>query len=604
MIQGFAFPVSNFESVKNNTIPKANLGSTTNSFNSVLRSTNNELNQSSRSDQAEDNTLKEKDFISKQNEALRRRIEIRHEEPSDNSDTKTKLVEEKLTPKEETVKKVLDSLEGVVAVLQNALAISDVDLKDVDLDNLNLEVSVEELEHLKVSLESLTETLDMGEASEQLAMMIQSLGEMITSARENGEIQIEASEFALELDEMMQLIETELKSSGILESTELKSSITDMVETLDALDEKSNNVDLSDNFKAITDKLENLLVTLENTKDIDLNDTLRETIVDVLEVLQQLSTEVNEKGEVNAEKISDEDISVKLEQLMSTIKSQKANSETDNNTELKEVLSEVVEVMESLNTKTDKSKSSEAISDKLEQLSNTFLTKGRDIRTPDTDISDTSIKIKIVTEKNEGMNNKTIEVLDEAPQIVEKITTELLSPLENQIKAQTPTAVSVEKASVILNPQQFMDIDKSDIIKQITNKVKTDYENELNEIKLRLTPEHLGELTIKISLERGILSARALVENTNIKQLLESNMGDLKESLEEQGMKFGSIDVSVGKDSEFEEKTPNFFVSQKQNRRLKATIDNPAFENYYGELDEKNISSTLSVGEGTMDITV
>ena len=257
------------------------------------------------------------------------------------------------------------------------------------------------------------------------------------------------------------------------------------------------------------------------------------------------------------------------------------------------------------------------ISGKLAKLSSAFLTEDIDITTLDTDLSDESLKITIVTQNNEavslfnsakGTDNKTIEVLDEAQPTVEGIPTELLSPLENQVKAQNPTSVNMEKSTEVLNSQQFMDIDKSDVMKQITSKIKTDYENELNEIKLRLTPEHLGELTIKISLERGILSARALVENTNIKQLLEANMSDLKENLKEQGIKFESIDVSVGKDSEFEEKTPNFFMNQqmnrKQNRRLKSTIDNPVSENYYGELDEKNVSQSLAVGESSMDITI
>ena len=598
MIQGFAFPVSNFDMGKSSTTPKPNSNNSKNSFNTILESSNSALNRPT--ERSVSNTFKENDFIAKQNDALRRTIEIKHEEPSKQSQTTAKPKEDILTPKEQTVKKVMDNLESIVAVLQNVVAINDMDLNNIDLENLNLEVSVEELEHLKVSLESLAETLDMSEAKEQLTMMIESLDQIILSAVENGEIQVEALDFASELSEMMNLVDTELKSSGTLESTELKTHMTDLVDALEALDGKLIEADS------------------EITKDMVEIDVLKGNIVEVVDTLKALNAKINQKVETNTEKAQLEDISVKLEELVSNLKAQNSTSDSDETTELRTALTEVVEVMESLNAKVNnKLNTEDNISGKLAKLSSAFLTEDIDITTLDTDLSDESLKITIVTQNNEavslfnsakGTDNKTIEVLDEAQPTVEGIPTELLSPLENQVKAQNPTSVNMEKSTEVLNSQQFMDIDKSDVMKQITSKIKTDYENELNEIKLRLTPEHLGELTIKISLERGILSARALVENTNIKQLLEANMSDLKENLKEQGIKFESIDVSVGKDSEFEEKTPNFFMNQqmnrKQNRRLKSTIDNPVSENYYGELDEKNVSQSLAVGESSMDITI
>lgn len=118
--------------------------------------------------------------------------------------------------------------------------------------------------------------------------------------------------------------------------------------------------------------------------------------------------------------------------------------------------------------------------------------------------------------------------------------------------------------------QNYLNMDKLDIIKQISARMKLNGGDTMNEIKMKLTPESLGELTIKVTLERGIISARAIVENPYVKQVMESNMAELKQNLKSQGINFDQIDVFVGEDPDERRQTGESY--QDQNRKKKRAL--------------------------------
>ncbi|GEM_PF-1464398 len=68
------------------------------------------------------------------------------------------------------------------------------------------------------------------------------------------------------------------------------------------------------------------------------------------------------------------------------------------------------------------------------------------------------------------------------------------------------------------------------------------------EIKLR--PEYLGGLRMRVALEEGQLRAHFQVENHLARDILENNMGNLRDSLSREGFTFDDVDVNVQSDSE------------------------------------------------------
>lgn len=517
MIQGFTNQIMNFSSTQNRVNLRSNDLSRDNDFNKILdkRTKSKDLNNGKR---FESNN----ELIKKQN-ALRntRKVEIKNEKPV-KKDTKenNKQVDNELSNREKTIKELIENLEDILAVFQNILAINLNDLENIDLEEVNLEISLEELEGLKLSLEDLVETLDLGEAQVKINSTIANIGKIIEDVQVKGEIDLPAEEFIQELKETMDILALNAdKNMGKGASEQIKNS--------------------SEQLQQLVDVIEGI----KEPKDSKLNTDL--------------------KGANNLEGNT-------KDSNQESLKTDFTDLTLDDNTDLGFKVKVVVEKKDGINL--------------FENL--------KDMETFNTNLMNLD-KVDSLDEVNPEVENNSD---------IEKIATNMFTPqAQNEINPESSSKIVNNN---IINPEQYMNIDKTDVLKQITSKVRSDYDNELNEINIKLTPEHLGNLTIKVSLERGILSARALVENVNVKQLLQSNLGELKESLKDQGIEFNSIDVSVGEDQEFEEKSPNFFRNERRIKGLKTNIDNPIDTNYYEEVNDSSQTSSLEVGEGSLDITV
>jgi len=65
------------------------------------------------------------------------------------------------------------------------------------------------------------------------------------------------------------------------------------------------------------------------------------------------------------------------------------------------------------------------------------------------------------------------------------------------------------------------------------------------EIRLVLKPEHLGSVRIRLHLGESSLEGRIVVDNINVKELLDANLEQLKSALRQEGYASANIDVTV-----------------------------------------------------------
>lgn len=84
-----------------------------------------------------------------------------------------------------------------------------------------------------------------------------------------------------------------------------------------------------------------------------------------------------------------------------------------------------------------------------------------------------------------------------------------------------------------------------EIIAQIVQKAEILFTNKLSEVKIDLKPEFLGRLTIKVMVEEGVVTARFIAENQQVKHMLESNLHTLRQNLESQGIRVERTEVNV-----------------------------------------------------------
>lgn len=66
------------------------------------------------------------------------------------------------------------------------------------------------------------------------------------------------------------------------------------------------------------------------------------------------------------------------------------------------------------------------------------------------------------------------------------------------------------------------------------------------EIRLELKPEYLGKLFLRLSMENGTVHAKFLVENQQVRSLIENHLSQLKQNLADQGIVWQEAHVDVG----------------------------------------------------------
>ena len=116
--------------------------------------------------------------------------------------------------------------------------------------------------------------------------------------------------------------------------------------------------------------------------------------------------------------------------------------------------------------------------------------------------------------------------------------------LNDMVGLNEPTAISKENMT-------------SDIIKNIKYMVI----DSIKELSVKIYPEELGELTIKILSEEGIMKAELKATSKETYNLLNANINDIKKSLENQNIKIQEVNIGI-----YNEDTTFFSGKENQNQ--------------------------------------
>lgn len=89
------------------------------------------------------------------------------------------------------------------------------------------------------------------------------------------------------------------------------------------------------------------------------------------------------------------------------------------------------------------------------------------------------------------------------------------------------------------------DVETENIIRQITDYMRGNVTDGVSEMDVQLHPANLGSVHIHLEAKEGVLTAQFTAQNESVKAALESQMIQLKDNLEEQGLTVESIEVMV-----------------------------------------------------------
>ena len=154
---------------------------------------------------------------------------------------------------------------------------------------------------------------------------------------------------------------------------------------------------------------------------------------------------------------------------------------------------------------------------------------------------DTKNKYNNYVEAEEGLNIDKKEEPEESKESKDKlgiINAKHMNTNEDSI-SQSQGTKGYDKV------YQNVSFDKSTVMDQLYDKIKAEAGRDYTELHVKLKPEELGNVAIKLVMEKGVLTAKIFVEDTLVKAMIESNLPDLKEQLKNQNIDVSDFSVSL-----------------------------------------------------------
>ncbi len=102
------------------------------------------------------------------------------------------------------------------------------------------------------------------------------------------------------------------------------------------------------------------------------------------------------------------------------------------------------------------------------------------------------------------------------------------------------------------------------VVDQIVEQAKIITKQQNTEMIMQLKPEHLGELTLKVAVENGVVNASFHSNNPEVRSLIEASLPQLKQELANTGLKVDNVSVYAGL-SQFQ---PNHGQDKNQQQQL------------------------------------
>lgn len=105
-------------------------------------------------------------------------------------------------------------------------------------------------------------------------------------------------------------------------------------------------------------------------------------------------------------------------------------------------------------------------------------------------------------------------------------------------------AVAASQSSAAGKTEFSLQADKANVSEQVASAVKQAVDTGRQEIRLHLSPEDLGGISIKIVSQDGTLSMQITADNAHTGQLISSGMHELSQSMQNHGLSLGKTEVT------------------------------------------------------------
>lgn len=354
-----------------------------------------------------------------------------------------------------------------------------------------------------------------------------------TEINETGKSDVAAEEEVKEVDTLLEELIQLLQSDNIMDMDKLKAIFDDFQEGSISIDE-------------LKPLLEDLKLSLESNPDLNLSKEVSEKFVELVELLETVG-DIKPQG--------------KVKQVSTTID----NSQSDN---------------ENLNQLSNEG--SNQLSDVNPNQSNEKIDINDEGKNINSDIAETGE----VTSEDKTQENPDAKVSVKDNSKAKDLFAIGKKTNDSTLLQRDIDLVGVRNIEVeAIKDYDVGNIDKTlpiaskpdmDIFNQVLEGTKITISEDVSEMVIKLKPDNLGKLSMKIVIDRGMLVAKFDVESQMVKEAIESNLEDLRNALKDKGFEIQQFDVSVNKDSDQSE---NHFGYFNKGQRKKISINNDIVAN-------------------------
>lgn len=145
-------------------------------------------------------------------------------------------------------------------------------------------------------------------------------------------------------------------------------------------------------------------------------------------------------------------------------------------------------------------------------------------------------------------------------------------------------------------PQVQTTVDVADIMNQIAEFARVNVSQDTSSIEMQLNPENLGKIYLQISTTKeGTVHAQLAAQNEAVKAALETQVAELRQTLNQQGVKVDAIEVTVAS-HEFEQNLEQHAESEKrqgeeqeQARPTRRSLSRESLDELSGLMSEEEV---------------
>lgn len=356
-------------------------------------------------------------------------------------------------------------------------------------------------------------------------------------------------------------------TSELYKSTETKKD-----DFKDVLDSKANsksddisNVDKykNDDSNEKLDELDEKLEELEDKENLS-NDDINELLNSILNLLNKFGIkDENSNKDANSDilktlldgmkdiKPDDNDLSTLMNKLLEALKTDSAKNALDNDS-----LSIIKNLLSALsgNIEDDNDKVGNSIKNLMTEISNMMESKQGDKILSLEDILKSNL-----SQNNDGSLNSESDENSSAEKAENNSglskENKFLNSLLDDDKDSTLNRMNLLSSKIpnnvqgqVVSSNQETVINKATFANDLIQDVKYMTTNSIKELTIKVNPGNLGEITIKLIQEDGVMKANLKANSKETTALLSQNLVDIKKQLNDQNIKISDVNIELYQD--------------------------------------------------------